>query len=193
MEYLAYRILFTCLQKDLSALNEEILLVTPQAKRFGSTKHAMMFVRAYFSENHWRVALLTRKAPNLGASVISLFLPSLRFQAYRRVLKSYVPGVPFDVLGRLLHFSGSSASAAAAAYVAQHNGSPRKADGWQGVDCRTSLAGLERLMKQEAQVNPQFADLRDPAPPCGLSSAEEDLRQKRTARFAPGGKLVGWN
>lgn len=174
MEYLAYRLLFTCLQRDHSALNEELLLVTPQARRFGSIKHAMLFIRAFAGQNHWKLVRLTHKAPNLGGSVIDLFLPSLRLLAYRRALKAYVPGIPFDVLGRQLFYPTADAASAASAFAVQHNGTGRKEDQFQSVDCKLSLAGLERLMKTE--MNPQFADLQN-------ISAEEELRRRRNARF----------
>lgn len=183
MEYLAYRILFTLLQGDHSALNEELLLVTAEARQHPCIRHAMAFVRAHASHNHAVLVRLADTAPNFGGLVITLFLPSLRLSFYRAVLKAYIPGIPFDVLGQMLYYNGSGVADAASAFAMDHNGTARKEDDWKSIDCKTSLAGLERLTKQE--MNPQFADLRDASAECGL-------KRKRAARFGPGGKIEGW-
>jgi hypothetical protein len=84
IEFLAYRIIYTCLQGikyDMENLLKEIRLKFKGNKRGFEINHAMKCMKALNEYNYFEFFKLYKVAPNMASYLIEPFLPRLRMKA----------------------------------------------------------------------------------------------------------------
>eukprot|EP00118_Oscarella_pearsei_P010848 m.68842 g.68842 ORF g.68842 m.68842 type:complete len:761 (+) comp35559_c0_seq4:75-2357(+) len=138
IEFTAYWILYLLLTKNTTDMNVALSSLSRKMKEEPPVKHSLHLRSAWALSNYHKFFRLYRTAPNMGTSLIDMFVQRERLTALRVFAKTCRPTIPVSYLKSELGFDSVDECRS----FLQQNGGIRHAGNDDVLDCKLTYSNL---------------------------------------------------
>ncbi|XP_065826043.1 leukocyte receptor cluster member 8-like [Oscarella lobularis] len=138
VEFTAYWILYLLLTKNTADMNLALSSLSSEMQAEPPVKHALRLRSAWALSNYHKFFRLYRVAPNMGASLIDMFVQRVRLSALRVFTKACRPTLPLSFLQSELGFDSIDDCRS----FLQQNGGIRHGQNDDVLDCKLTYSNL---------------------------------------------------